>query len=171
MHYLAGYANPTELSAPPFFFEQLCARIPKKCLAFRLAMSMDEYDMPTSETKIRPTPNTCRHYSRSDFESAVKRVEDITECETILKNTRSKTLPHLQRSLGNDAALDAIHLFWRAASRLFFGKEALRDLPAPKGRYTGDFPPWEVSSQSGLFTTGLKASREGGGSACADLAT
>ena len=83
MHYLAGYVNPTELSAPPTFFEQLCQRIPKKCLAFRLAVSMDEYDMPTSDMKIRPTPNTCRHYSKADLESAAKRTDEIIECETI----------------------------------------------------------------------------------------
>ena len=86
--YIHSYVNPHELSAPSGFFRNLCENLDKTCVLVRLAVAKDEYDKETAERKVRPQPDTTRHYKKPDWDRAQKRNEEIREMDVVFKNTR-----------------------------------------------------------------------------------
>ena len=140
VNFLAGNINPIDLAAPPSFFDNLNRHVPKRCVALRLAMAIDEYDPKSVERRIRPQPDMCTLYSRQDFEKIASREKEITGLNTLLNSTRAKCKGALCESLGENGGLDALHLWERAAVRLCFQKPQLAEfahLTCAKGKYAG----------------------------------
>ena len=112
-------------------------QIPKAAILVRLTLSKDEYDLETRNIKVRPQPDACNHYVKSDFDKAEKNESEIINLNTLLVSTRKKCMPELLTKFTAVAAHDLITHFERAAVRLCFGKKPLDMFPAVKGKYSG----------------------------------
>ena len=141
--YIHSYVNPHELSAPSGFFRSLCEGLDKTCVLVRLAVAKDEYDKETAERKVRPQPDTTRHYKKLDWERAQKRNEEIREMDVVFRNTRKKCMDELAgKNGGKSKALDVFTEWERGAVRFFyfFQKTERHVLRDPEGRLHRHWP-------------------------------
>ena len=138
--FLTGNVNPQELGASPAFFDKLVRSVPKQALLVKLAIAVDQYEPRSAERRLRPQPDLCALYSTADLDRQKAKEEEAIELHRILATTRGKVQAPITEALGACAAADAIHLWERAAVRLWVGKPPLPEflnLPCAKGKYSG----------------------------------
>ena len=138
--FLAGHVNPQELGASPRFFETLVKAFPKQALLVKLAIAVDMYDPRSAEKRIRPQPDLCALYSCADLERQKAKEEEAIALHRVMATTRGKVQAPMTEALGGCAAADALHLWERAAVRLWVGKPPqpeFLNLPCAKGKYSG----------------------------------
>ena len=138
--FLTGNVNPQELGASPAFFDKLVKAMPKQALLVKLAIAVDHYEPRSAERRLRPQPDLCALYSGADLEKLKAKEEEAIALHRILATTRGKVQAPIAEALGACAAADAIHLWERAAVRLWVGKPPLPEflnLACAKGKYSG----------------------------------
>ena len=137
----AAEVDPTQLTVPWGFFDEVAKALGKEFVLSKLAITVAQYTSEGAQAQTRPQPDTCRLTSHSELHALGRNTDVLKALEAKLAETRQKMQPLLTEAVGGKRARVLLRTFETQVVRLALAKKQLKTF---NSKVSGRFSPEKV---------------------------